>query len=106
MCGYSTANSPRAGFGKLERYDEVLSGAFTSLVGLAFWVFAVLRGCADKNTFFTAFLLAAGFEGRLKFLQHQTEDWSLGQSMSSIFAQLHCLTGRTSELSFSQPPSC
>jgi hypothetical protein len=31
-----------------------------------------------SKTFFTTFLLAAGFEARLEFQEHQTEDWCLG----------------------------
>ncbi len=38
-----------------------------------------------SKTSFTTFLLAAGFEGHLKSQEHQTEDWYLGQSMSSTF---------------------
>ncbi|RDS86337.1 hypothetical protein [Dyella psychrodurans] len=42
LCVYSTASLQRVTFGKVERYGEVLSGAFISLVGLAFWLFPVL----------------------------------------------------------------
>jgi hypothetical protein len=42
LCVYSTASLQRVKFGKLERYGEVVSGAFIALVGLAFWVFPML----------------------------------------------------------------
>jgi hypothetical protein len=42
LCVYSTAGLRRVKLGALERYGEVLSGAFIALVGLAFWVFPVL----------------------------------------------------------------
>jgi len=42
LCVYSTASLQRVKFGALERYGEVLSGAFIALVGLTFWVFPVL----------------------------------------------------------------
>jgi nickel/cobalt transporter (NicO) family protein len=42
LCVYSTAGLQRVKFGKLERYGEVLSGAFIVLVGLTFWVFPVM----------------------------------------------------------------
>jgi nickel/cobalt transporter (NicO) family protein len=42
LCVYSTASLQRVKFGELERYGEVLSGAFIALVGLAFWVFPML----------------------------------------------------------------
>lgn len=42
LCVYSTASLQRVRFGAIERYGEVLSGAFIGLVGLAFWVFPVL----------------------------------------------------------------
>jgi ABC-type nickel/cobalt efflux system permease component RcnA len=42
LCVYSTAGLQRVKFGKLERYGEVLSGAFIALVGLTFWVFPVM----------------------------------------------------------------
>lgn len=41
LCVYSTASLQRVKFGALERYGEVLSGAFIALVGLAFWVFPI-----------------------------------------------------------------
>ena len=39
---HSTARLQRVGLGALERYGEVLSGAFIALVGLAFWIWRVL----------------------------------------------------------------
>ncbi|MDN7413399.1 hypothetical protein ACSC95_31630 (plasmid) [Burkholderia vietnamiensis] len=42
LCVYSTASLQRVRFGAVERYGEVLSGVFISLVGLAFWLFPVL----------------------------------------------------------------
>jgi ABC-type nickel/cobalt efflux system permease component RcnA len=42
LCVYSTAGLQRVSFGPLERYGEVLSGAFIALVGVAFWVWPVL----------------------------------------------------------------
>ncbi|MFM0737259.1 hypothetical protein PQQ51_08450 [Paraburkholderia xenovorans] len=42
LCVYSTASLQRVKFGALERYGEVISGAFIGLVGLAFWVFPIL----------------------------------------------------------------
>jgi ABC-type nickel/cobalt efflux system permease component RcnA len=41
LCVYSTASLQRVKFGALERYGEVLSGAFIALVGLTFWVFPI-----------------------------------------------------------------
>ena len=42
LCVYSTAGLQRVRLGALERYGEVLSGAFIALVGVAFWVWPVL----------------------------------------------------------------
>jgi len=42
LCVYSTAGLQRVSFGAVERYGEVLSGAFIALVGLIFWIFPVL----------------------------------------------------------------
>ncbi len=42
LCMYSAAGLQRIRLGPLERYGEVLSGAFIALVGLAFWVWPVL----------------------------------------------------------------
>jgi hypothetical protein len=42
LCVYSTAGLLRVQLGAVERYGEVLSGAFIALVGLAFWVWPVL----------------------------------------------------------------
>lgn len=41
LCVYSTASLQRVRLGPLERYGEVLSGAFIALVGFAFWVWPV-----------------------------------------------------------------
>lgn len=42
LCVYSTAGLQRVSLGPLERYGEVLSGAFIALVGVAFWIWPVL----------------------------------------------------------------
>lgn len=42
LCVYSTIGLQRVSLGPLERYGEVLSGAFIALVGLAFWIWPVL----------------------------------------------------------------
>lgn len=42
LCVYSSVGLQRLRFGALERYGEVLSGAFISFVGLAFWLWPVL----------------------------------------------------------------
>ena len=42
LCVYSSAGLQRLHFGAFERYGEVLSGAFISLVGVAFWLGRVL----------------------------------------------------------------
>jgi nickel/cobalt transporter (NicO) family protein len=42
LCVYSAASLQRVKFGALERYGEVLSGAFIAAVGLTFWVFPIL----------------------------------------------------------------
>jgi ABC-type nickel/cobalt efflux system permease component RcnA len=42
LCVYSTAGLQRVSLGPLERYGEVLSGAFIALVGLVFWIWPVL----------------------------------------------------------------
>ena len=42
LCVYSTAGLQRVRLGPLERYGEVLSGAFIAVVGLAFWIWPVL----------------------------------------------------------------
>jgi hypothetical protein len=42
FCVYSTSGLQRLRLGALERYGEVLSGAFIALVGLAFWIWPVL----------------------------------------------------------------
>jgi hypothetical protein len=42
LCLFSTAGLQRVRLGALERYGEVLSGAFIALVGVAFWVWSVL----------------------------------------------------------------
>jgi len=38
LCVYSTAGLQRVSFGPLERFGEVLSGAFIALVGVVFWM--------------------------------------------------------------------
>ena len=42
LCVYSTAGLQRVKLGAIERYGEVLSGAFIALVGVAFWLFPIL----------------------------------------------------------------
>jgi ABC-type nickel/cobalt efflux system permease component RcnA len=42
LCVYSTAGLQRVRLGAFERYGEVLSGAFITLVGLACWIWPVL----------------------------------------------------------------
>jgi nickel/cobalt transporter (NicO) family protein len=42
LCVYSAAGLERVRLGPVERYGEVLSGAFIALVGVAFWVWPVL----------------------------------------------------------------
>lgn len=42
LCVYSTAGLQRVKLGALERYGEVLSGAFIALVGLVFWIWPVI----------------------------------------------------------------
>lgn len=42
LCVYSTVGLQRVKFGTLERYGEVLSGAFIAVVGLVFWMFPIL----------------------------------------------------------------
>lgn len=42
LCVYSTEGLRRVSFGAVERYGEVLSGAFIALVGLIFWIFPIL----------------------------------------------------------------
>jgi nickel/cobalt transporter (NicO) family protein len=42
LCVYSAAGLQRVKLGAVERYGEVLSGAFIALVGIAFWMWPVL----------------------------------------------------------------
>jgi hypothetical protein len=42
LCVLSTAGLQRIGLGPVERYGEVISGAFIALVGVVFWVWPVL----------------------------------------------------------------
>jgi ABC-type nickel/cobalt efflux system permease component RcnA len=42
LCVYSTAGLQRVRLGAIERYGEVLSGAFIALVGVAFWIWPVM----------------------------------------------------------------
>jgi hypothetical protein len=42
LCVYSAAGLQRVRLGAVERYGEVLSGAFIALVGVAFWIWPVL----------------------------------------------------------------
>jgi uncharacterized membrane-anchored protein len=41
LCVYSTAGLQRVRLGTVERYGEVMSGAFIVLVGVAFWIWPV-----------------------------------------------------------------
>jgi hypothetical protein len=42
LCVYSAAGLQRVNLGPLERYGEVISGAFIALVGVVFWLWPVL----------------------------------------------------------------
>jgi len=42
LCVYSTAGLQRVSLGPLERFGEVLSGAFIAMVGVVFWAWPVL----------------------------------------------------------------
>lgn len=42
LCVYSSEGLRRVSFGAVERYGEVLSGAFIALIGLIFWIFPIL----------------------------------------------------------------
>jgi hypothetical protein len=42
LCVYSTAGLQRVSLGPLERYGEVISGIFISLVGVVFWLWPVI----------------------------------------------------------------
>jgi uncharacterized membrane-anchored protein len=42
LCVYSTAGLQRVRLGAIEKYGEVLSGAFIALVGVAIWLFPIL----------------------------------------------------------------
>jgi hypothetical protein len=42
LCTYSTAGLQRVRLGSIERYGEVLSGAFIAIVGFTFWLWPVL----------------------------------------------------------------
>jgi nickel/cobalt transporter (NicO) family protein len=42
LCVYSTVGLQRVKLGPVERYGEVLSGAFIALVGVAFYVWPIL----------------------------------------------------------------
>jgi hypothetical protein len=42
LCVASTVGLGRLRFGPVERYGEVLSGAFIALVGVVFWIWPVL----------------------------------------------------------------
>jgi hypothetical protein len=42
LCVYSTAGLQRVRLGVFERCDEVLSGVFIALVGVAFWIWPIL----------------------------------------------------------------
>jgi len=41
LCVYSTAGLQRVKLGALERYGEVISGMFISLVGVVFWLWPI-----------------------------------------------------------------
>jgi len=42
LCVYSAAGLERVNLGPLERYGEILSGAFVILLGVVFWVWPIL----------------------------------------------------------------
>lgn len=42
LCVYSAASLQRVRLGPLERYGEVISGAFIALVGVVFWVWPAI----------------------------------------------------------------
>ena len=42
LCVGSVASLSRLSLGPLEKYDEVLSGAFIALIGFAFWPWPLL----------------------------------------------------------------
>jgi len=42
LCVFSTEGLQRVRLGAIDRYGEVLSGAFIALVGLVFWIFPIL----------------------------------------------------------------
>jgi hypothetical protein len=42
LCVYSKASLQRMSFGPLERYGEVLSGAFIAVIGAGFWIWPML----------------------------------------------------------------
>ena len=43
LCVYSAAGLQRVRLGAVERYGEVMSGAFIALIGVAFWIWPVLQ---------------------------------------------------------------
>jgi hypothetical protein len=43
LCLFSTVGLQRVQLGAFERYGEVLSGAFIALIGVAFWVWPMMR---------------------------------------------------------------
>jgi len=49
LCVYSAARLQRVRFGALERYGEVMSGAFIALVGVAFWLWPVVWATAGDR---------------------------------------------------------
>jgi hypothetical protein len=42
LCVYSAAGLQRVSLGPVERYGEVISGAFIALVGVVFWLLPVM----------------------------------------------------------------
>jgi hypothetical protein len=42
LCVYSAAGLYRVKLGPMERYGEVISGAFIALVGVVFWLWPVM----------------------------------------------------------------
>lgn len=42
LCAYSAAGLQRVNLGPLERYGEVISGAFIAFVGVVFWLWPVM----------------------------------------------------------------
>jgi hypothetical protein len=66
LCVYSTAGLQRVKLGPLERYGEVISGAFIPCVGVVFWLWPVIRFALEQNHLATTGLglKTEGMDGR------------------------------------------